>query len=638
MSEQVRLILSLSLSGSILAAIVYALKPLVRHRLSKSIQYYIWLVVLLRLLLPFSPEESLMNGVFYQGQEPAAVAAGTSEAQQGNTEGSGIGSVIVESAETKAKAGYYNNDTDHARYLKDLFNQYLLYIWLFGAVSVLLVNVAGYLRFSAYMNKTDKPASEEQYKVLKAIYKSGRKVRLVCSSHIATPMLKGILRPCIIIPDEGYREEQLRNILLHELSHMKRLDIAVKWLVMLASAIHWFNPLMYFLGKEINRACELACDELAVKDLDRAGKQSYGETLIAVAAEQKLPMGVLQATMCEEKKDLRNRLKAIMNHSKKSRLAAIVSILLLIGTAVGAIALGASIPAGRTSPPGIYISSEGEKTKEALIGTYSWKFRGGAEESDSDHPMNFKYGRENILDTTAEQQLIVDTQKLKPDRKYDFSLEELTVFKDKRQVKPSLPEPSFMNGCLYLQAPLEQGEYVYCLVLDYGETGKASYGFVVRVDMPVYELTEISKCKTPYVGDHTKAMGIAGLLPSPDRDFTQQYISIVTSSKPYKLTMYYEVKQMDTNRTRWKIEKPDEAVNSILEKNALVTFCMIGNLDEITFAFRKSKSEGSLDESKYDTMYTYKRTLIESKYGDITALGNDLGQLEKLLWDKQAVK
>lgn len=637
MSEQVRLILSLSLSGSILAAVVFALKPIVRHRLSKSVQYYIWLVVLLRLLLPFSPEGSLMDVLFQQGQGPA-VAAGTAAALQGDTGSAGIGSVIVEGAEDKAKAGYYNNDTDHARYFRDIFNQYLLYIWLVGAVGVMLVNIAGYLRFSAYMNKTGKTVSEARYNILKDIYKGGRKIRLLCSSRVATPMLKGIVSPCIIIPDEDYREERLRNILLHELSHMKRFDIAVKWLVMLASAIHWFNPLMYFLRKEINRACELACDELAIRDLDSAGKQSYGETLIAVAAEQKLPLGVLQATMCEEKKDLRNRLRAIMSHSRKSRVIAALSLIILIGTVAGATALGASVPAGRTSPPGVYISAEGVKTKEALIGTYSWKFRGGAVESDSDHPMNFAYGRENILDTTAEQQMVIGTQNLKSDKKYDFTLEQLTIYKDKRQVNPAMPEPSFANGNLYLQAPPEQGEYIYCMVLDYGERGKASYGFVVRVDMPVYDLSEISECRTPYVGDSTKVIGIAGLLPSPDRDFRQQYISMITSSKPYKLTIFYEAREKNTNRTQWKIEKPDEGVDSIMEKNALVTFSMIGNLDEVTFAFRKSQSEGSLDESKYDTMYTYKRGPFEEKYGDLAVLGNSLEKLGNVLEDEQTVK
>jgi len=71
---------------------------------------------------------------------------------------------------------------------------------------------------------------------------------------------------------------------------------------MIAVSVHWFNPLMYFMKKEINHACELACDEAVIKGLNSAEKQAYGDTLISVVAEHQYPLGVLQATMCEEKK------------------------------------------------------------------------------------------------------------------------------------------------------------------------------------------------------------------------------------------------------------------------------------------------------------------------------------------------
>ena len=54
MSESIRLLLALSLSGSILAVFIFAIKPFIRHKFSKSLQYYIWIIVLLRFILPFS--------------------------------------------------------------------------------------------------------------------------------------------------------------------------------------------------------------------------------------------------------------------------------------------------------------------------------------------------------------------------------------------------------------------------------------------------------------------------------------------------------------------------------------------------------------------------------------------------------
>ena len=65
---------------------------------------------------------------------------------------------------------------------------------------------------------------------------------------------------------------------------------------------------MYFVKKEINRACELSCDEAVIQNLNAAKKQAYGDTLISVIVEHKYPVGVLQVTMCEEKTTLKERL------------------------------------------------------------------------------------------------------------------------------------------------------------------------------------------------------------------------------------------------------------------------------------------------------------------------------------------
>lgn len=634
MNDTLRLILSLSLSGTVLALIIFAVKPLIRHKLPKSIQYYLWLVVLLRLILPFSLEGSIMNNIFYNEQNSTGIAAkgiGLSENYAGSNEGNS--SILPYVGERTAK-GAYNYDTDHSRYFKDLFSQYALYLWLLGVIIILAANLTGYARFSRQLKKSSSPASDEQNRILAHMLNGRRNVRLARNSFVATPMLKGIIKPCIIIPDSEYEEGQLRNILLHELSHLRRFDIVVKWLTMLAASIHWFNPFIHFIKREIDCACELACDELVIKNLNPAEKQAYGDTLISVAAERKYPVGVLQATMCEEKTNLKERLTAIINYNKGSRLIIAISVMLLAAAVIGAVVLGAGVGKNNTRPPEIYISAEGINTKEAIMGTYSWKYLGGGVESDSDHPVNFRYGAENIVSTTTNQQIIISTQKLKSDKKYNFTIDEISVYTDNQLIYPNSQEPHFVDGKLYLQTPSEAGEYIYCLILNYKDRGTVNYGFVVRVDMMTYDLTEIYKFKTPYVGDHTKVLGIAGSLPAPDMDFRQRFISMITSSKPYKLNIFYEVKQKDTNRREWTIENPDETAGSNLLKNALVVFCMIDNLDEVTFAFRNSQSDGKLDESAYNTSYTFTRTELEEQYGDLSVLGGNPGLLEAALTEE----
>jgi len=339
MNEAIKLILSLSLSASILAVLLFAIKPLIRNKISKSIQYYIWIVVLIRLVLPFSFEASIMNNVFYGDQTPVAISIQSEE--------NASNSSILPNVQENVTNGVYNGDVDHSRYFRDLFNQYVIYLWLLGIIIALTANLTGYARFSKHLKQANKPATDEENRILEALLNGRNDIRLVRNRFVTTPMLIGILKPYIIIPDINFDGEQLKNILLHEISHLRRFDVAVKWLTMIAASIHWFNPLMYFIKKEINHACELACDEAVIKDLNLTEKQAYCDTLISIASENKYPIGVLQATMSEEKETLKERLVAIMQHNKKSKIIILMSLVLLIAVISGAVVLGASI--GKTN-------------------------------------------------------------------------------------------------------------------------------------------------------------------------------------------------------------------------------------------------------------------------------------------------
>lgn len=510
MNETIKLILSLSLSASILAILLFAVKPLIKNKFSKLIQYCIWIVVLLRLVLPFSFEASIMNELFYGDKTTAATASPTIIKPMGGTD-TNISDTSISSSIKESKAsGVYNGDASHSRYFQDLFNLYSLYFWLLGVIIALTINLVGYVRFSKHLKQANKAAADEESRMLAVLLNGRNNVRLARNHFVTTPMLIGIIRPIIIIPDIYFDEKQLKNILLHEITHLKHFDIAVKWLTMIATSIHWFNPLMYFIKKEVNHACELACDEAVIKNLSPAEKQVYGDTLISVATEHKYPIGVLQATMCEEKKSLKERLVAIMNHNKKSKPIIILSIILIVFVIFGSIYLGAGIGIGKDTPSNIYISAEGSKTKSA-------------------------------------------------------------------------------------------------------------------------DLAEISKYKTPYIGEHTKVLAIAGNLPVPDNYFRQQYISMKTGEKPYELTIYYEAASDSEYKNEWPIVSPDSVVEGNSRMNALVVFCMIDNLDKVTFSFRNSQSEGKLDESRYDTSFTFPRANFEEKYGDLSALAADLDKLQSVL-------
>lgn len=80
--------------------------------------------------------------------------------------------------------------------------------------------------------------------------------------------------------------------------------------------------------REINRSCELACDESVIKKFDNEEIQQYGDTLIAIAADsiKKMPVPI---TMFKNKKNLKERLGAIMKYKKYSRKTVVLASVIL---------------------------------------------------------------------------------------------------------------------------------------------------------------------------------------------------------------------------------------------------------------------------------------------------------------------
>ncbi len=304
--ELLRLFLIMSLTGSAIALFFFMIKPLIRERLPRAFQYYMWLAVYLALVLPLSnivilPESSSLDGgvPFFM---PIYDAAGWlyNTAAQMPARGQLLSVVEV-----------------------------LYFIWQSGTLAVLGFNIVRYLLFVRRLKKGNVDAEPQEGELLSRLSGGRRVPRLYRNPDMPTPILTGVFRPMIVLPERAYEEGTLQNILLHELTHFRRWDMLVKWVSVLLGAVYWWHPVLYFVRREMDRACELACDEAVIKRMDREGKRSYGDTLIAVAVD-KAGKIALSTTMCEDKKVLRERLGAIMKQKSIHKGTIILSGALLL--------------------------------------------------------------------------------------------------------------------------------------------------------------------------------------------------------------------------------------------------------------------------------------------------------------------
>ncbi len=166
-------------------------------------------------------------------------------------------------------------------------------------------------------------------------------VRLYINRQVSSPLLAGLICPCIVLPSEKMGKTDFRNIISHELTHFKRKDMFYKWLVQITLCIHWFNPFVYLLAREMDRLCELSCDEAVIKKLDNQGKKEYGNTLLKMAdSGNTLKDSIASVTLSEGKKLLKERLERIMGFKKKTMIYSIVTAALTLALCVTATAMG----------------------------------------------------------------------------------------------------------------------------------------------------------------------------------------------------------------------------------------------------------------------------------------------------------
>ena len=168
----------------------------------------------------------------------------------------------------------------------------LMALWLMGGGAVLGYNLIAHLRFRRYLARWCRPVKEgDTIRLFNGLCDSlslYSRPRLRVCPGLAVPMLAGLFRPVLLLPEDAAGSDGLGYALLHELVHYRRRDIWLKTLVLWVNAVHWFNPLVWLMVRAVERDTELACDEGALKRLPPEEHAAYGRAILqAVAAVRK---------------------------------------------------------------------------------------------------------------------------------------------------------------------------------------------------------------------------------------------------------------------------------------------------------------------------------------------------------------
>jgi len=329
-------------TSSLLIAVLIALRFIFRGKISRRLQYALWGLALLRLLMPFSllqspasvmnafdtarikeavPDIQVYSDMIRNSElspdEARAAGNGTLHEIQGSPAGSG----------SEGLRSYIFTDS-----LANVLARISGFVWLIGSAALGLWFLGANLAFYHTLRKNRTPYSFESCRL--PVY---------VTEHLVSPCLFGVFRPAIYLTPKAAEDDvRLKHALTHELCHYAHGDHAWSFLRGLCLAAYWWNPLVWAAAVFSRTDSELACDEAVVSAIGEDDRLSYGRSLVEMIVVKKAASGLMYAatSMTSGKRGIKQRLVMIAGNPK-TYIPALTAVLLAVAVCVGCTFTGA---------------------------------------------------------------------------------------------------------------------------------------------------------------------------------------------------------------------------------------------------------------------------------------------------------
>ncbi len=319
-------LLECTLSASAMALLLLLVIPLLSRRYSPRGIYWAWLTLLPGFLVPWRPH-AVAPVVTVTVPQAGSIAL----------------SMPAQTAPVPAGHALYDISREAAsRTVQNApgltWVQVLFLVWLAGVVLTLAIHLYKHFRFSQVVRRWGKPIGQEEYikafQQVKAAMGIKQKVSLMLCPPVDSPMLTGLFRPAILLPDMDLSRDELQMVLTHELTHLRRRDLWAKAAMLLAIAMHWFNPVIYLMNRSFCFHMEASCDASVTINADLETRRFYSETIIAVIRRQSRLRTAVSTSFYAGKNGMKRRILSIMEDKGKKLGTAMVCMTLTLAVGV----------------------------------------------------------------------------------------------------------------------------------------------------------------------------------------------------------------------------------------------------------------------------------------------------------------
>lgn len=317
-----------SFEASVLLVFLVIIQLVLARWLTPAWRYAFSFLFVLRLLMPavpFSPVsyQSLVPPMIHASPvPPAAMQSDTSRISGGATRKMPMERWKGSSAEFSTAAR---------------FNVFAG-LWLIGVCAVMSVAVYRqwkWTRILRHASPVKDPSLRLVFKELQRQLRIRRRIRLIQHSAFPVPVVCGVFRPSVVLPGRVMTlltAEQFRMVLLHELIHVRRWDVLQNWVLTIVTAVHWFNPLVWWGMNRLRDDRELLCDALILDRLKTQDRQFYGETLITLSkAFNQTTRDSNAVPILKNRTHLERRIHMIKSYRKHPRAASALAFAVLAG-------------------------------------------------------------------------------------------------------------------------------------------------------------------------------------------------------------------------------------------------------------------------------------------------------------------
>ena len=316
-----------SVSAAWLTVLVFAAQKLLGKWLTARWQYFLSLLVLIRLLLPIAPASPLsLDNLIYRSARPTQRLSWILPASDKSAETLSETQVdIIPSPLPLKRASMSSAD-------------YLCLAWLSGCCGLVALAIWRFRQWRSLIKEGEIISNPRLLALLDSARDAlgvRRPVKALVVSQATGPAVFGIWNPCLLLPRNilgRLTDDELRFVFLHEMAHVRRQDALLNALFMMTQFLHWFNPLVWLALHRLRANRELVCDAMVLRITRPEERARYGHLLLKLMDEFPTTERFLPGTVAVigDQKEIKRRIIMIKNHGQNRMAGCVLAVIAMM--------------------------------------------------------------------------------------------------------------------------------------------------------------------------------------------------------------------------------------------------------------------------------------------------------------------